>query len=129
MTIYTSSTQLSIEDALILSVGDSPVNHSVRPDGERAKQMTATSGRKLAELLWKQGQSGSFLKTLLDFSPFWSRRVYLKWKSKRLSFFVRTVNRKKIKRSSAFNGESLEVLFQNLAQQDMYYRNLKTAHK
>ncbi|EHQ26455.1 hypothetical protein Mucpa_2325 [Mucilaginibacter paludis DSM 18603] len=91
--------------------------------------MTAISGRKLGELLQKSGPTGSFLKTLLDCSPFWSRRVYLKWKSKRLSFFVRTVNRKQTPQSSASSEESLEALLQKLGQQDIYYPSLRMAHQ
>ena len=129
MKIYTNSRQTSIEDVLMSLAEGFPASHSAWQEEERARQMTATSGRKLGELLLKQGRSGSFLKTLLDCSPFWSRRVYLSWRSKRLSFFVRTVNRQPVTPLSAFSEESLEVLFQKLEQQDMYYRNLKTAHQ
>src|SRR5690606_19403380 len=86
-----------------------------------------SSGLRHIELLRKQDRSGLFLKTLLVCSPFWSRKVYLKWKSKRLSFFVRTMNRKQIPPLSASSSESLEALFQKLSQQDIYYRNSKMA--
>ncbi|UOE51358.1 hypothetical protein MTO98_09735 [Mucilaginibacter sp. SMC90] len=66
---------------------------------------------------------------MLGSSPFWSSRVYLKWKSKRLSFFVRTVSSRQTAPSSGYSEESLEALFQKSDQQDMYFRNSKTAHQ
>jgi hypothetical protein len=69
------------------------------------------------------------LKTLLDCSPFWSNRVYLKWRSKRLSFFVRTKRKRQQKPSSGSSEVSLEQLFRKSAQQDMYYRSSLMEHQ
>src|SRR5690606_4859363 len=70
--------QLAIEDISTSLAEGFPASHSVRPDGERGRKMTVTSSRRLSELLRKQGQSGSFLKTLLDCSPFSNPIVFLK---------------------------------------------------
>ncbi|WP_411197821.1 hypothetical protein [Sphingobacterium thalpophilum] len=91
--------------------------------------MTVTSSRRLSELLRKQGRSGSFLKTLLACSPFSNPIVFLKWRSKRLSFSVRTVNNLQQAPSSDSNDGSSEASFQKSGQQDMYFRHLKTAHQ
>lgn len=82
-----ASMQRSIEDLLILSAGAFPASLSVQPDGERARKMTDTSGRRLAALLNRSGPAGSFLKMLLDCSPFWSRRVYLNVEIKAVELF------------------------------------------
>src|SRR5690606_6372051 len=84
--------QLTIEDISTSSAEGFRANRSVRPDGERGRKITVTSSQRLSELLRKHGRIGSFLKTLLDCSPFSSPIVFLKWRSKRLSFFVRTVS-------------------------------------
>src|SRR5690606_23035916 len=81
--------QLTFEDTSTSSAAGSPSSRLARPDGERGRKMTVTSSQGLSELLRKHGRSGSFLKTLLDCSPFSNPIVFLKWKSKRLSFFVR----------------------------------------
>src|SRR5690606_19842362 len=104
-------------------------SRSVRPDGERGRKMTATSSRRLSELLRKQGRSGLFLKTLLDCSPFSNPIVFLKWKSKRLSFFVRTTNNLQQVPSSDYNDGLSETSFQKSDQQDMYFRHLKMARQ
>nr|WP_235904497.1 hypothetical protein [Arcticibacter tournemirensis] len=129
MTTSFNSAQLSLGDTLTSSAGDFPASHSARPESERAKRMTATSSRRLAELLQKQGQSGSFLKTLLACSAFSNQTVYLKWKLKRLSFFVRTVTTGRTVPLSGSSAELSEASFQRSVPQDMYYRSLKTAHQ
>nr|WP_232048617.1 hypothetical protein [Sphingobacterium thalpophilum] len=121
--------QLTIEDISTSSAEVFRANRSVRPDGERGRKITVTSSRRLSELLRKHGRSGSFLKTLLDCSPFSSPIVFLKWRSKRLSFFVRTVsNLQQVPLSDSNNGLS-ETSFQKSGQQDTYFRHLKTAHQ
>ena len=121
--------QLTFEDKSTSSAKAFPASHSVRPDGEKARKMTVTSSRRLSELLRKQGRSGSFLKTLLDCSPFSNPIVFLKWRSKRLSFFVRTVNNLQPAPSSDSNDGSSEASFQKSDQQDMYFRHLKMARQ
>ncbi|WP_354457410.1 hypothetical protein [Mucilaginibacter sp. UYP25] len=91
--------------------------------------MTATSSRRLAELLQKQDPSGSFLKTLLACSAFSNQTVYLKWKLKRLSFFVRTVTTRRTAPLSDSSEGLSEASFQRSVQQDMYYHSLKTARQ
>ncbi len=122
-----NSVQLSIEDWLILLAGDPPASLSVSPGSERAKKMTDTSFRKHYALLKKQGPGGLFWKMLLDCSPFWSRRVYLKWNIKRLSFFVQTTTRTQTVLLSEYNAGSLEQLLEKLDQRDMYFHNWKMA--
>jgi hypothetical protein len=129
MTTSFNSAQLSLEDALTSSAGDFPASLSARPESERAKRMTATSSRRLAELLQKQDPSGSFLKTLLACSAFSNQTVYLKWKLKRLSFFVRTVTTKRTAPLSDSSEGLSEASFQRSVQQDMYYHSLKTARQ
>lgn len=121
--------QLTFEDTSTSSAAGFPASRSVRPDGERGRKMTATSSRRLSELLRKQGRSGSFLKTLLDCSPFSSPIVFLKWRSKRLSFFVRTVSNLQQAPSSESKDGSSEASFQKSGQQDMYFRHMKTARQ
>ncbi|MCT1530181.1 hypothetical protein M3B46_04205 [Sphingobacterium daejeonense] len=121
--------QLTIEDISTSSAEVFRANRSVRPDGERGRKITVTSSRRLSELLRKHGRSGSFLKTLLDCSPFSNPIVFLKWRSKRLSFFVRTVSSlQQVPLSDSSDGLS-EASFQKSDQQDMYFRHLKTAHQ
>nr|WP_262891636.1 hypothetical protein [Sphingobacterium arenae] len=129
MKTYTHFGQLTFGDTSTSSAEDFPASHSARPDGERALKMTATSSRRLAELLRKRGRSGSFLKTLLACSPFSNPIVYLKWRSKRLSFFVRTVNSLQQAPSSDSSDGLSEASFQKSGQQDMYFRDLKMAHQ
>ncbi|MEJ5993253.1 hypothetical protein WG904_02390 [Pedobacter sp. Du54] len=129
MTTSFNSVQLSLEEALTSSAEDFPASHSARPESGRAKRMTVTSSQRLAELLQKHGPSGSFLKTLLDCSVFSNQTVYLKWKSKRLSFFVRTTISRRTAQSSDSSEGLSEASFQRSVPQDMYYRNLKTAHQ
>lgn len=121
--------QLTIEDISTSSAEVFRANRSVRPDGERGRKITVTSSQRLSELLRKHDRSGSFLKTLLVCSPFSNPIVYLKWRSKRLSFFVRTVNDLQQAPSSDSNDGSSEASFQKSGQQDMYFRNSKTAHQ
>src|SRR5690606_25694898 len=121
--------QLTIEDISTSSAEGFPASRSVRPDGERGRKMIVTSSRRLSELLRKQGRSGSFLKTLLDCSPFSNPIVFLKWKPKRLSFFVRTTNSLQQVPSSDYNDGLSETSFQKSDQQDMYSPHLKTAHQ
>nr|WP_245153286.1 hypothetical protein [Sphingobacterium sp. CZ-2] len=115
--------QLTIEGTSTSSAAGSPASRSAKPDGERGRKITVTSSRRLSELLRKHDRSGSFLKTLLVCSPFSNPIVYLKWRSKRLSFFVRTVNNLQQAPSSDSNDELSEASFQKSEQQDMYFRH------
>ncbi len=121
--------QLTFEDTSTSSAAGSPASRSAKPDEERGRKMTVTSSRRLSELLRKHGRSGAYLKTLLDCSPFSSPIVFLKWKSKRLSFFVRTVNNLQQIPLSDSSDRSSETSFQKLGEQDMYFRNSKTAYQ
>nr|WP_231863163.1 hypothetical protein [Sphingobacterium sp. CFCC 11742] len=129
MKISTISMQLSFGHIWTSSAEDFPANRSVKPDGVGARKMTDTSSQRLSELLSKHDRIGLFLKMLLDCSPFWTRTVFLKWKSKRLSFFVQTTIKKQVQQLSVCNEELLDKLFLNLDQQDMYFRHLKTARQ
>lgn len=91
--------------------------------------MSAISSRKLAELLKKQDRARLFLKMLLDSSPFSNPIVYLRWKSKRLSYFVKTTGNQQIKLSYGSNEELSEVLFEKLVKRDMYFPNCRMAHQ
>lgn len=117
------SMQFSTEEPLIFSAAGFPASPSVSQENERARTMTVTSGRRLSGLLQKSGPGGSFLKMLLDCSPFWSSRVYLKWRSRRLSFFVRTKHSRRIRLLSGSSAESLELSLKKSHQRDIYYRN------
>lgn len=65
---------------------DSPASHSVRPDEEKARQMTATSGQICFESYRTSSQTGSSLKTcvglLLGTTVWYSSRCALTWKAK-----------------------------------------------
>ena len=65
---------------------DSPASHSVRPDEEKARQMTATSGQICFESYKTSSQTGSSLKTcvglLLGTTAWYSSRCALTWKAK-----------------------------------------------
>lgn len=91
--------------------------------------MTAISSRRLYGLFRKSGPAGSFLKTLLDSSPFWSPWVFLKWKSRRLSYFARTVSSRQTVPSSVSSDASLEVSLRKLSQRDIFFPGSKTARQ
>ena len=112
---------------LTLYPGDFPVSPSAAQVREEGGMMTAFSGRKLCALLETSDPAGCYLKTLLGFSTFWNPKVSLKWKSKRLTFFVRTSHAKRIRLSSDYSEESLEQSLQKLGQLDILFPLLTTA--
>lgn len=69
-----------------LSQEDSLASHSARPDEEKARAMTATSGRKCLPSLKTPDPTGSLLKTfaglLLGTTAWYSSRCALTWKPK-----------------------------------------------
>ena len=71
-----------ITEALSLFPADTPASHSVLPGSAEAQKMTATSGRKCAELLAKQDRLGSLLKTCLGTSAWASTKCCMTWKPK-----------------------------------------------
>lgn len=60
----------------------SPANRSARLASSKAQRMTATSGRKCAELLHKQDPLGLWLKTCLASLEWRSMMCSLTWKPK-----------------------------------------------
>lgn len=68
------------EEELTCSPLDSPASHSVWPDSEKERMMTATSGRRLSELYVKPSPLGSLARTLLESSRWFSPARRLKWK-------------------------------------------------
>lgn len=70
---------MSSEQLTLLQV-DSPANPTVKPGSAEARQMTATSGRKCAELLTQPGPLGLLLKTCLESEQLFSMMCYLTWK-------------------------------------------------
>src|SRR5690242_18129952 len=82
---------MSEESQLTLFAEDTPASLSVQPGGVEARKMTATSGRKCADLLRKSDRLGSLLKTLLVTLPWGSTKCLLTWRplvtpSRRLLF-------------------------------------------
>ena len=57
-------------------------SHLAVPGSEKARTMTATSGRKCIELLKLSGRDGSLPRMLLDTSAWASTLCYLTWKPK-----------------------------------------------
>lgn len=106
-----------------------PANHLAQPGSEEAKQMTDTYGLKCGEQLEKYSRASLWLKTLLDFSPFWSQRVYLRWKVKRYSFLVKAKVTKSMKLLKEFNEELSPQLLKKSGQKDIYYPHLKMEHQ
>lgn len=68
------------------SLADSPASHSVTQGEEKARQMTATSGRACFESYKTSSQTGSSLKmcaaSLLGTTAWYSSRCALTWKAK-----------------------------------------------
>ena len=62
----------------------SPANHSPLPGEERERMMTATSGRRLSELLQRSGPLGLLAKMLLESSQWYSPLVSLRWQAERM---------------------------------------------
>lgn len=116
-------------EQLTLFPGDFLASHSVSQEKEKAQQTIDTSGQKLSGLYRKSTLPGSFLKTLLDSSPSWNPKVYLKWKSRRLSFIVRTKHKCQQKQLSDSSEELSDQLFQKSDQQDIYSPNLPMEHQ
>jgi len=67
---------------LDLFAEDIPVSHLALPGSDRARQMTATSGRNFSVLYKKSGPLGSCVRTLLDTSVWASTVCWLTWKAK-----------------------------------------------
>ena len=65
---------------LTLFAEGSLVNRTVRPEGDEAQRMTATSGRKCAELLTQSGPIGLLLKTCLESEQLYSTQRLLTWR-------------------------------------------------
>lgn len=72
-----SQTELSLPPA-------SPANHSPLPDEEQERMMTATSGRRLSELLQRSGPLGLLAKMLLESSRWYSPLVSLRWQAEQM---------------------------------------------
>lgn len=68
-------------DELTSSPAATPASHSVLPGSERARMMTATSGRFYEGLLTKPDRVTSWLRTLLGTSAWDSTLFWLKWKA------------------------------------------------
>lgn len=70
----------------LYSQAASPASHSVMRDEEKARQMTATSGRTCFKLYKTSSQTGSSLKmcvaSLLGTTAWYSSRCVLTWKAK-----------------------------------------------
>jgi hypothetical protein len=62
------------------SQGDFLASHSVSPGSEKARQMTASSGRKCSVLLTRQDPLGCLVRMLLESSRWNSTECYLTWK-------------------------------------------------
>lgn len=71
-------------DEAFSSQRGSPVSPSAQPDEEKERETTATSGRTLCESSPPFGPIGSFLRTLLASSAWYSPIVRLQWKRKPL---------------------------------------------
>ena len=65
---------------LTLFAEDSHASLLVQPGSEKARQMTATSGRSLGALLQRSDPVGLWLKMCLDSDRYISTRCYLTWK-------------------------------------------------
>ena len=61
--------------------GDFPANHTVLPGTEKAREMTATSGRRCYELYGKWSQIGSLVKMFAESSTWNSTKSFLIWKT------------------------------------------------
>lgn len=71
---------MSSEQLTLLSAA-SLASHTVLPGSEKARQMTVTSGRNIADLLTLSGPVGSLVKTCLESEQLFSTRCYLTWKT------------------------------------------------
>ena len=74
--------QPNIEDQSDLFAGAIPVSHLALPGSDRARKMTATSGRNFSELLESVSPIGYLRKMLLDTSTWASTKCLLTWKVK-----------------------------------------------
>src|ERR1700690_1639939 len=63
------------------SQGDFLASHTVSPGSEQARQMTARSGRKCAELLRNPNPAGCLVKMFLESSIWNSTECFLTWKA------------------------------------------------
>lgn len=74
--------RISSAEQLTLLPEDSLASLSVLPGSEKARQMTATSGRKCSALYPRSGRLGCLLKMLLEASDLSSPLYFLTWKAK-----------------------------------------------
>lgn len=81
MTIYETSDNNSPEQ-LTLFAADTLASHSVTPGSEKARKMTATSGRKCLLASNSTGPVGLLEKMLLDTSIWASMTCFLTWRVK-----------------------------------------------
>lgn len=108
---------------------DSLASQSAQQEKEREQMMTVGGGLKLAERIGNAGQIALFLKTFLACSQFWNQAVLLKWKEKRLGYFVMTRNTKQTQPLSEFSSELLPESFRKLSKMDTYFPGQKKAHQ
>ena len=73
---------MSKSDQLTLFAGDTHASHLVLPASERAREMTAISGRNICDLYENCAPVGSLGKMLLGTSVWASTMCYLTWKEK-----------------------------------------------
>jgi len=84
MATLKQQTSLFTGDLLTSSPADSLASHTVQPESEKEKKMTATSGRRCLEQLSKFSHVGSLAKTflacLIGTGEWYSMRSRLTWK-------------------------------------------------
>ena len=71
-----------MSDQLTLFAGDTHASHFPQPGDEKARRMTATSGRNLIGSWLNSGPLGSLEKTLLGTSAWASTMCFLTWRDK-----------------------------------------------
>lgn len=72
------------EDESTSSLEDFRVSPSVMPGSDAATRITVTSGLRCSAALAKSDPVGSWLKTLLVSSRWWSKARYLRWQTRQL---------------------------------------------
>lgn len=94
---------------------DSPVSLFQSQEHKKALMMNALYGQKTSELFESASPIGLFSKMLLASSAFQSQRVSLRWRMKRLSYFIKKRNKKQS--TSELSNESLTIC----TKQDTYF--------
>lgn len=79
--MFETSQEANCQNELTLWPGDTHASHSVTPGSAEARKMTASSGRKCAELLTKRDPIGLLARTLLGMSAWDSTKCWLTWKA------------------------------------------------